>query len=124
MPAPQKEILANVFETNHPDVSDKELDRKLSILRTVFKHDNFKGRQEEVINAMLQGRNCLIVLPTGAGKTICYTVPAIVTGGVTVVISPLLSLMLEQVEYLRSKGAKCVLYEFRSITGSKRDHHT
>ncbi len=123
MPAPQKEILANVFETNHPAVSDKELDRKLPVLRTVFKHDNFKGRQEEVINTILQGRNCLIVLSTGAGNLL-YSSSYIVTGGVTVVISPLLSLMLEQVEYLRSKGAKCVLYEFRSITGSKRDHHT
>ncbi len=120
MPAPQKEILANVFETNHPGVSDKELDRKLSVLRTVFKHGNFKGRQEEVINAILQGRNCLIVLPTGAGKTICYTVPAIVNGGVTVVISPLLSLMLEQVEYLRSKGLN-VCYMNSAVSQVQRE---
>ena len=120
MPAPQKEILANVFETNHPGVSDKELDRKLSVLRTVFKHGKFKGRQEEVINAILQGRNCLIVLPTGAGKTICYTVPAIVNGGVTVVISPLLSLMLEQVEYLRSKGLN-VCYMNSAVSQVQRE---
>jgi RecQ family ATP-dependent DNA helicase len=76
----------------------------LSVLSTIFNHNSFRGKQEEVIDAILQGRNCLIVLPTGAGKTICYSVQAIVSGGVTIVISPLLSLVLEQVDYLRSKG--------------------
>ena len=125
MPVPHKETLANVFETDYSAVSDEESDRKLSVLSTIFNHNSFRGKQEEVIDAILQGRNCLIVLPTGAGKTICYSVPAIVSGGVTIVISPLLSLMLEQVDYLRSKGLN-VCYVNSTVSQIDREviiHH-
>jgi RecQ family ATP-dependent DNA helicase len=97
----------------------------LSVLSTIFNHNSFRGKQEEVIDAILQGRNCLIVLPTGAGKTICYSVPAIVSGGVTIVISPLLSFMLEQVDYLRSKGLN-VCYVNSTVSQIDREviiHH-
>lgn len=94
----------SVLEANHSPVISEESDRKLSVLRTIFKHNCFRGKQEEAIDVILQGKDCLIVLPTGGGKTICYSIPALISGGVTVVICPLLSLMLDQVQYLRSKG--------------------
>ena len=78
--------------------------KKMSVLQTIFGYERFKGKQEEAIDAILSGSDCLIILPTGAGKTLCYSIPAIIVGGLTVVISPLLSLMLDQVQHLRSKG--------------------
>ena len=84
---------------------------KLAILRNVFKHENFRGKQEEAVHVILEGNVCLVVLPTGSGKTV-YVVPALMsTGTVTMVICPLLSLMVDQVTMLRSKGLiKCMLY--------------
>jgi ATP-dependent DNA helicase RecQ len=76
----------------------------MSVLQTIFGYERFKGRQEEAIDAILSGSDCLIILPTGAGKILCYLIPVIIAGGLTVVISPLLSLMLDQVQHLRSKG--------------------
>ena len=92
-------------ESNSPQVTTSDsASKKLSVLQTVFKYDTFRGKQEEAIDAILSGHNCLIVLPTGAGKTLCFSIPALIAGGLTIVISPLLSLMLNRVEHLRSKG--------------------
>ncbi|CAB4024997.1 RNA-directed DNA polymerase from transposon X-element, partial [Paramuricea clavata] len=90
----------NYLSTTSSDASSK----KMSVLQTIFGYEKFKGRQEEAIDAILSGSDCLIILPTGAGTTLCYSIPAIIAGGLTVVISPLLSLMLDQVQHLRSKG--------------------
>jgi ATP-dependent DNA helicase RecQ len=74
------------------------------ILKDVFGFDRFRPGQEAAMNAVLGGRNVLCVMPTGSGKSLCFQVPALVLGGLTVVVSPLVALMQDQVEALRLAG--------------------
>lgn len=73
-------------------------------LKTVFGHAEFRPGQEEVIDAVIAGRDVLAVMPTGAGKSLCYQVPSLMLDGVTIVISPLVALMDNQVAALRANG--------------------
>ena len=73
-------------------------------LREHFGHDAFRGGQEDVIHALLQGKSALALFPTGAGKSLCYQLPALLLDGLTLVISPLIALMKDQVQSLRARG--------------------
>ncbi|NMA09160.1 MAG: DEAD/DEAH box helicase, partial [Clostridiales bacterium] len=77
---------------------------KLETLRKFFGHDAFREGQETLVDALLQGRDVFGVMPTGAGKSICYQIPALMLPGVTIVVSPLISLMKDQVEALVDAG--------------------
>ncbi|MCF6322654.1 MAG: DNA helicase RecQ [Rhizobiaceae bacterium] len=77
---------------------------KHQILKTIFGYDNFRPGQEEVIDALLGGSSTLAVMPTGAGKSLCFQVPALVLGGLTIVVSPLVALMHDQVAALKLAG--------------------
>ncbi|MEQ9327399.1 MAG: DEAD/DEAH box helicase, partial [Rhodospirillales bacterium] len=77
---------------------------KHAVLREVFGYDRFRPGQETVVDALIEGRNALAVMPTGAGKSICYQVPALVRGGLTVIVSPLVALMQDQVAALQLAG--------------------
>ena len=74
------------------------------ILKEYFGHSAFRGRQKELVDALLEGRDVLGVMPTGAGKSVCYQVPALLVPGLTLVISPLISLMKDQVQALEQAG--------------------
>src|SRR5262245_33523659 len=73
-------------------------------LRDVFGFDDFRPGQERVIGTLLQERSALAVFPTGAGKSLCYQLPALLLDGLTVVVSPLIALMKDQVDALRRRG--------------------
>ena len=77
---------------------------KHGTLRHYFGHEGFRAGQETMVDALLGGRDALGVMPTGAGKSVCYQVPALMLPGITLVISPLISLMADQVAALRSAG--------------------
>ena len=78
------------------------------VLKTWFGYDTFRPGQREIIDTILSGRDCLAILPTGAGKSICFQIPALMQTGITYVISPLISLMEDQVEHLRQQGIPAV----------------
>jgi ATP-dependent DNA helicase RecQ len=73
-----------------------------SALKEYFGFDGFRGRQEEVIRNLLAGKDGLVIMPTGAGKSLCYQFPATILEGTALVISPLIALMKNQVDSLRA----------------------
>ena len=73
-------------------------------LKSVFGHSAFRTFQEEAVDAIVAGRDVMMILPTGAGKSLCYQLPSLLMNGVTVVISPLLALMHDQITALSAFG--------------------
>ncbi len=80
---------------------------KQEVLKKYFGYGEFRNGQEQLIDAVLSGKDAFGVMPTGAGKSVCYQVPAMMLGGVTVVVSPLISLMKDQVSALKECGIPC-----------------
>ena len=77
---------------------------KFEILKQIFGYDTFREGQEELVDSSLSGRDVLGIMPTGAGKSICFQVPALLFPGITIVVSPLISLMKDQVSALNAAG--------------------
>ena len=82
------------------------MDAARAALKEVFGYDDFRPGQEDAVAAILRGRDVMAVMPTGAGKSICYQIPALVLEGVTLVVSPLISLMRDQVFSLLQNGVR------------------
>src|SRR3954469_20789658 len=89
-------------------------------LQNLFGLDEFRPSQREVIEDVLGGRDVLCVMPTGAGKSLCYQLPAAILDGLTVVVSPLISLMEDQVQQLRDEGIPAVLLNSALAPGERR----
>ncbi len=84
-------------------------DDALAVLKTVFGYPAFRGQQAEVVAHVAAGGNAFVLMPTGGGKSLCYQVPALLRGGVTVVISPLIALMHDQVAALTRRGVRAAM---------------
>jgi len=82
------------------------LQQSEKVLKTVFGYDSFRGQQREIIEQLIMGRDALVLMPTGGGKSLCYQIPSIVRSGVGIVISPLIALMQDQVTALHQLGVK------------------
>ena len=80
------------------------MQKPLEILSKIYGYNSFRPMQESVINQILSRKDSLVLMPTGGGKSICYQIPAIILDGLTVVVSPLISLMKDQVDTLKSNG--------------------
>lgn len=85
------------------------MEQARAALRTYFGYDSFRQGQEELVGAILEGRDVLGIMPTGAGKSVCYQIPAVLLPGLTIVVSPLISLMKDQVDALNENGIPAAL---------------
>jgi len=94
---------------------------KQETLQHYFGHENFREQQEEVIDAILNHQDVLMILPTGGGKSLCYQLPSLLMSGVTVVISPLLALMHDQVVALRENGISAEMLSSMQTLEETRD---
>lgn len=95
----------------------------LTVLKEVFGYPSFRPGQWEIIEAAMAGRDCLAVMPTGAGKSVTYQIPARLKGGVTLVVSPLISLMKDQVDAMGEIGIRATFLN-SSLDGAERSRRT
>jgi len=95
--------------------------RKLEVLKRVFGHERFREGQERLIDELLAGYDVLGVMPTGAGKSICYQLPALLLEGITLVVSPLISLMKDQVMALKSAGVPAAYINSSLTPGQQQE---
>jgi len=91
------------------------------ILNESFGFQSFRDRQEEIINSVIAGRDCLTIMPTGGGKSLCYQIPALVYDGLSIVISPLIALMKDQVDALRLNGVNAAFLN-STQSASEQNH--
>lgn len=94
------------------------LEQARTALKQIYGYDSFRKGQEQIIESVLQYEDVLAILPTGAGKSICYQIPSVLLPGTTLVISPLISLMKDQVDSLRRVGVSCA-YLNSSLTAAE-----
>lgn len=99
------------FKTPPADLADQ--------LQDQFGFDGFKGPQEEIIQSLLAGNDTFVIMPTGGGKSLCYQLPAIISEGVAIIVSPLIALMKNQVDLVRSYSSKDDVAHFLNSTLNK-----
>src|SRR6478609_2363474 len=90
------------------------------VLHRVFGYDSFRGDQGEIVEHVCAGGDALVLMPTGAGKSLCYQIPALVRDGTGVVISPLIALMQDQVDALRNLGVRAGFLNSTQDLGARR----
>ena len=94
----------NMIVSDSSEITNANIIKAADILDKVFGYKEFRPLQKETILSILEGRDTLTVIPTGGGKSLCYQIPALMSRGLTLVISPLISLMQDQVSQLLNAG--------------------
>ena len=89
------------------------------ILKKVFGFDSFKGNQEAIIQNILEDKDTFVIMPTGGGKSLCYQLPALIKEGTAIIVSPLIALMKNQVDSIRSFGTESGVAHFMNSSLSK-----
>ena len=97
------------------------MERARHILRSVFGYNDFRYRQSDIIQTLLDGNDALVLMPTGGGKSLCYQIPALVRDGVGVVVSPLIALMQDQVDALTQLGVRAAFLNSSQDAGTQRE---
>lgn len=113
-----------ILNNNSTEYLIQKMDVKKSLfdnLQTFFGFDNFKGDQESIITNILSGKNTFVIMPTGGGKSICYQLPALMSEGTAIVISPLIALMKNQVDQLRAFGGSDSIAHFLNSSLNKSE---
>lgn len=113
-----------ILNNNSTEYFIQKMDVKKSLfdnLQTFFGFDNFKGDQEAIITNILEGNNTFVIMPTGGGKSICYQLPALMSEGTAIVISPLIALMKNQVDQLRAFGGSDSIAHFMNSSLNKTE---
>jgi ATP-dependent DNA helicase RecQ len=96
------------------------MERARQVLRSVFGYDAFRHRQSDIVQTLVEGRDALVLMPTGGGKSLCYQIPALVREGVGVVVSPLIALMQDQVDALTQLGVRAAFLNSSQDIQSQR----
>ncbi len=108
-----------------PAARQSNLPSPEEILKSVFGYDSFRGQQKDVIDHIMSGESCCTLMPTGAGKSLCYQIPALCRKGVGIVVSPLIALMQDQVTALRELGVRAAMInssmDYSQIEGTTND---
>ena len=100
-------IQSNHLTLNGSIMDNKGTDSKSLLdetLKSIFGYDSFRPEQDQIIKTFLSNKDCLAILPTGGGKSLCFQLPAIMREGLTLVVSPLIALMKDQVDQLTAIG--------------------
>ena len=113
--------LAPASVASFHEMSKPTIDNARQILKSAFAYDNFRPGQEAAVSAILAGRDTIVVLPTGGGKSLCFQVPALLMPGLTVVVSPLISLMKDQVDALTARGLPAAFINSTLTSGQVSD---
>lgn len=92
----------------------------LESLKTVFGYESFRDQQQEIIEGLIRGENAFVLMPTGGGKSLCYQIPSLHREGVGIVVSPLISLMKDQVDALKACGVRAAFYNSSLESGEAR----
>src|ERR1022692_855033 len=90
-------------------------------LQNFFGFDNFKGEQEAIITNILAGNDTFVIMPTGGGKSLCYQLPALMSEGTAIIVSPLIALMKNQVDAIRNYGSEDGIAHFLNSSLSKTE---
>ena len=90
----------------------------LSVLKNIFGFDSFRPPQEAIVTDVIAGKDVLVLMPTGGGKSLCYQIPSLVRPGVAIIISPLIALMEDQVAALKLQGVQAAYYN-SSLSGEE-----
>lgn len=116
---PKADIKKTLKQPGEKPVLQKDLPDLTAALQKHFGLDSFRGTQEEVITNLLSGNDTFVIMPTGGGKSLCYQLPAIISDGVAIIVSPLIALMKNQVDLVRSYSSKDHVAHFLNSTLNK-----